>query len=395
MMLFPSIEFNAYKSTGKYWSLTTTFRGTLATAGGGGAADEKERCFSSVCGPNGKVYRFRPPFRVLPDPGTRSCRIYPRRSSCKAKLYAPLWRPFWMSLWLGTVLWFLITRTMGGGFEHKKKRFVIRFSQRDETLKLSLQLNSRTPAPLELLSEMEVEIRNVFPLLEISRFEFYDTDLKSFHQVEDEESLSRIFNTNFMQVLVIEPPPAVGEAILQIEGRAFDLPDGLYINNILLPIQELHIGREQGTGLNTWDGAVVLAKYLETTKGQEIIQKKCVLEVGAGTGTAGLASLYLGSAMVALTDLPYTLDNLRDNTHRALEIFRNGSSSVWSTDPLSEQAIAHVLPLDWSDPLTYFAPSSIAPSLPAHWDVILGLSVSVSLCFSLPLFLDLIKLRRC
>jgi hypothetical protein len=74
MILFPSIEFNASKSTDKYWPLTITFPGTLATGGGGGAvihdfrlalqADEKERCFSSVCGPNGKVYRFRPPLTV-------------------------------------------------------------------------------------------------------------------------------------------------------------------------------------------------------------------------------------------------------------------------------------------------------------------------------------------
>jgi hypothetical protein len=28
-------------------------------------ADEKERCFSSVCGPNGKVYRFQKLFRFI------------------------------------------------------------------------------------------------------------------------------------------------------------------------------------------------------------------------------------------------------------------------------------------------------------------------------------------
>jgi hypothetical protein len=75
MILFPSIKFNASKNTGKFLPLTIEFRGTLATAGGGGAvihdfrlalqADEKERCFSSVCGPNGKVYRFQKLFRFI------------------------------------------------------------------------------------------------------------------------------------------------------------------------------------------------------------------------------------------------------------------------------------------------------------------------------------------
>jgi hypothetical protein len=277
-----------------------------------------------------------------------------------------------MNSWRG-ILYFLISQAMSRGIMKPiVKRFIIRFSHRDETLKLSLQLDPHA-SPVDFLSELKVQIRNEDPFLEINRLEFYDPELSSFHQVEGED-LTRILNNNFIQILVFETPTQ--QEILQIEGRAFDLPDGLYIANILLPIQELHIGREQGTGLNTWDGAVVLAKYLETKNGQELISKKCVLEVGAGTGTAGLASLYLGSTMVTLTDLPYTLDNLRDNTRRALESLGSSASSLEAplcTQDREGNATAHVLPLDWSDPSTYFTPSSISPSYPSQWDVILGL----------------------
>jgi protein N-lysine methyltransferase METTL21D len=37
----------------------------------------------------------------------------------------------------------------------------------------------------------------------------------------------------------------------------------------------------QGTGHTTWDGAVVLAKYLEHSRG-ESLRGKTVLETGAG-----------------------------------------------------------------------------------------------------------------
>ena len=72
----------------------------------------------------------------------------------------------------------------------------------------------------------------------------------------------------------------------------------------------------QGTGLTTWDGAVVLAKYLEHHLGPSFLAGKRVLETGAGTGLVGLACAALGAAAVTLTDLPYTLGNLEANVQR-------------------------------------------------------------------------------
>ena len=54
-----------------------------------------------------------------------------------------------------------------------------------------------------------------------------------------------------------------------------------------------------GTGLITWDGAVVLAKYLETVP--SFLLNKNVLELGAGTGLAGMAATLLGAKATLLT----------------------------------------------------------------------------------------------
>jgi Lysine methyltransferase len=54
-----------------------------------------------------------------------------------------------------------------------------------------------------------------------------------------------------------------------------------------------------GTGLITWDGAIVLAKYIEIHA--DTVRNKSVLEVGAGTGVAGTAAALLGAREILLT----------------------------------------------------------------------------------------------
>jgi hypothetical protein len=58
--------------------------------------------------------------------------------------------------------------------------------------------------------------------------------------------------------------------------------------------------------------AVVLAKYLESSY-SAAMAGKTVVELGAGTGVAGIAASILGAAKVFITDLPYTLPNAREN----------------------------------------------------------------------------------
>jgi len=88
-------------------------------------------------------------------------------------------------------------------------------------------------------------------------------------------------------------PPIQGEAILIAEdgsGRA-----------------------EEGTGLVIWDASVVLAKTLEHNKDRWCSKEKRVIELGAGTGLAGLSAAALGAGRVVLTDLHYALPNLQRN----------------------------------------------------------------------------------
>ena len=69
--------------------------------------------------------------------------------------------------------------------------------------------------------------------------------------------------------------------------------------------------RESGTGSSVWDGAVVLARFLETHP--SLVRGKRVLELGAGTGFGGLCAAALGALTVTLTDIEACLPLLREN----------------------------------------------------------------------------------
>jgi predicted nicotinamide N-methyase len=95
------------------------------------------------------------------------------------------------------------------------------------------------------------------------------------------------------------------------------------------------------------------------------VHNKRVLEVGSGTGVSGLAAAYLGAALSVLTDLDYTLDNLRANVdlnyppsaHMTASCSSSSSSSFFCSSSLSGgQGKPLVRALDWSDPSTYTTP---------------------------------------
>jgi len=83
--------------------------------------------------------------------------------------------------------------------------------------------------------------------------------------------------------------------------------EGLKINAVETP------NDSRGTGLILWDGAFVLGKYLEKRYGQDGLRGRTVLELGCGTGLAGLSAAALGADLVVLTDLEYALENTRAN----------------------------------------------------------------------------------
>jgi len=71
----------------------------------------------------------------------------------------------------------------------------------------------------------------------------------------------------------------------------------------------------RGTGWAVWDGAVATAKHLEQGAAalKPLIAPPTVLELGSGTGLAGLAAAAALGLPTLLTDLPQVLPSLQRN----------------------------------------------------------------------------------
>jgi len=120
-------------------------------------------------------------------------------------------------------------------------------------------------------------------------------------------------NSIINQEIIVEGKKT--ETMLAITWREFDVDlhnGGFQISSQPLKIQE-RANSGEGTGLIVWDGSIVLAKFLEVEFCNTTLKGKKVLELGSGTGLVGLAAAILGADQVMLTDLEYTLDNIRDN----------------------------------------------------------------------------------
>lgn len=126
-------------------------------------------------------------------------------------------------------------------------------------------------------------------------------------------------------------------------GDCLALPSKIFDSSAFMiagvPVHVGEVGNSgQGTGLTTWDGSVVLAKYLEHAR-VESVRGKRVLELGAGTGLVGLSAALLGAQEVVLTDLAYTMDNLARNVAQTL------------SDDIDRSRVSTRV-LDWFDPPT-------------------------------------------
>eukprot|EP00467_Chlorarachnion_reptans_P002599 CAMPEP_0114520848 /NCGR_PEP_ID=MMETSP0109-20121206/19852_1 /TAXON_ID=29199 /ORGANISM="Chlorarachnion reptans, Strain CCCM449" /LENGTH=305 /DNA_ID=CAMNT_0001701875 /DNA_START=210 /DNA_END=1124 /DNA_ORIENTATION=- len=126
---------------------------------------------------------------------------------------------------------------------------------------------------------------------------------------------------------------------LAIAWKAFGMDFGngeLTINGEKLYVDEVPNSGHDGTGYVIWDGSVVHAKYLEHSISSELKGAK-VLELGSGTGLVGLAASLLG-AEVWITDLPYTLPNMKKNVERNAKSIEAKGGAI------------HAVALDWKKP---------------------------------------------
>jgi len=137
-----------------------------------------------------------------------------------------------------------------------------------------------------------------------------------------------------------EPAP-----LLAIMGRFYPFDEsGIPFADKTLVIQEMQNhsnagGEDGGTGLNVWDGALLLARYLE--KRPDIVKNKKVLELGSGCGLVGIASGILGASEVVMTDLQYALPLMRENVER--------NKPLWNGEDLLCQRI-ECKECDWFRP---------------------------------------------
>lgn len=96
--------------------------------------------------------------------------------------------------------------------------------------------------------------------------------------------------------------------------------------------------------------------------------------MGSGTGVSGLAASFLGASLTVLTDLDYTLGNLRANvllnypppspgpgpgpaSMKENEIARGDSQGSYDGSSSHDDSRPQVRPLDWTDATTYLLPS--------------------------------------
>lgn len=144
------------------------------------------------------------------------------------------------------------------------------------------------------------------------------------------------------EMATYEPPidNTSSTPILAIMGRFFPFSsDGVPFAGTTLIIKEAqnssHIGEDGGTGLNVWDGAMLLTRYIE--KVPNIVKNKKVIELGSGCGVVGIAAAICGCKQVVMTDLSYALPLMRTNVDR--------NKSAWK-----DNVIVSCKECDWFNP---------------------------------------------
>lgn len=184
-------------------------------------------------------------------------------------------------------------------------RVLIAFNRRDDIFKLDVSANDLKEGLLDEFLGQRLNIPT-------GSFKVEILDSVSGHYVDFEtEHGTQITKRGIHKIMIIETDSPAGCQTLAIAGRLFDMTVGIKIGTSHTLRIEERDQAELGTGLVSWDSSVLLAKYLE--KNSEMVVCKSILEVGAGTGIAGIAANLLGARNVVLTDLPYVMDNLKQN----------------------------------------------------------------------------------
>lgn len=214
---------------------------------------------------------------------------------------------------------------------------------------VSFTTNELTPVRIRLPSRAELDVRAIvtrdtlgFDLpRDVEKIEWYNPltalyeDAGRTVPVSEQQQVVRI-------AVTLKSDTVSSSPMVMLSGRLFESVPPIQGEAII--IAEDGSGRAgEGTGLVIWDASVVLAKTLELHKDKWCSGKR-VLELGAGSGLAGLSAAALGAGRVLLTDLHYALPNLQRN------VDSNSLAGRFSSG--TEVSVAE---LDWSNRDTWTA----------------------------------------
>jgi hypothetical protein len=134
-------------------------------------------------------------------------------------------------------------------------------------------------------------------------------------------------------------------ALLAITGRYYPFQGGVTVAGRQILIHETPNVAGAGTGVTAWDGALLLARYLEVYSSNVCGFR--VLELGAGCGVVGITAAALGAQSVLMTDLPCVLPLLQSNIYRNRNLITTNSTNYaismqccecdWYQQPLSSR----------------------------------------------------------
>ncbi|KAI2506564.1 lysine methyltransferase [Fragilaria crotonensis] len=166
----------------------------------------------------------------------------------------------------------------------------------------------------------------------------YDPESHTFVSLADQSNVATKFGKRLRCILHRQTHQKQNGPLLAIAGRYYPYDNGMMImteNNThhRLEAWEMPNIPGAGTGLNVWDGAILLAKYLELNP--EVVKGNCVLELGAGCGVVGIAACMLGAERAILTDLPYAMELMKANVAKNEASVKAADCRVcdWCTPP--------------------------------------------------------------
>ncbi|CAI5735666.1 unnamed protein product [Hyaloperonospora brassicae] len=218
---------------------------------------------------------------------------------------------------------------------------------------LRLQLASRPASLDELQDVLEQQLTERFTASVANgqmaaalamTIEVYEQEKQQYAPLKDLSQLGRYSRLSVTLTNMDELFPE--RTCLALPSRMFGLDtagdDTFTIDGHVVSIKE--VGNSgKGTGLTLWDGSVVLAKYLEHQRREDVAGSR-VVELGAGTGLVGIAAALLGARQVILSDLNYAVENLAENVADTMKLAASAGR------PVESDVSTRVL--DWFDPPT-------------------------------------------